>query len=80
MRLPKNESLHPTRAIHNGRHTQTSMNQVRRKMDEIVSAGRAQNWTQAQYKAELRGMLSEYRQEFRSGNIALNKHHRPWAK
>lgn len=78
--LPKNESLHPTRTIHNGRHTQRSMDKIAERMDRIVSVGRAQNWNPSQYNSALRGMLSEYRQEFRAGNIALNVKQRPWAK
>ena len=78
--LPKNESLHPTRTIHNGRHTQNSMDQVSRNMNIIVNRGKAEGWNQAQYRSALNAMLSNYRQELRAGNIALNKNHRPWAR
>ncbi|MCC5792427.1 MAG: AHH domain-containing protein [Legionellaceae bacterium] len=78
--LPTQPSQHPTRSIHRGRHRQAPMNAVARKMDDIHKRGRAENWNESQYRAELRKMLSENRQELRSGNIALNKNHRPWTQ
>ena len=77
--LPVHESQHATRSIHRGRHTQEAMNDVARNMDRIVQKGKAENWSQSQYRSELRTMLSETRQELRAGNIALNSKHRPWA-
>ena len=47
---------------------------------DIYNRGKAQDWSPTQYRAELRTMLSEFRQELRAGNIALNSKHRPWAK
>jgi hypothetical protein len=77
--LPANESLHPTRSIHNGRHVKVPMKEVARKMDDIVALGESKGWGQAKYKAELEAMLSEIRQDLKAGNIALNKHKRDWS-
>ncbi len=78
--LPVNRSDHPTRSIHIGKHTQEAMDNVAKKMDNIVKMGRAQNWSQSQYRSELRTMLSETRQELRGGKVALNKVHVPPTK
>ena len=78
--LPTAESQHPSRSIHVGRHTQAAMDAVAERMRDTANRGKAENWNQAQYRAALRTLLSELRQELRAGNIALNKKHRPWAK
>ena len=78
--LPTQISQHPTRSIHSGRHTQESRQAVDRKMTDIYATGQAQGWGPAQYRAALRVMTSEFRQELRAGNIALNSQQRPWAK
>jgi hypothetical protein len=49
------------------------------RMTGLVEQGQAAGWSQQQYWAETRAMLSELRQELRDGNIGLNKNHRPWA-
>ena len=48
-------------------------------MTGILKNGQAANWTQAQYNDKLRGLMADYRQELKQGNIALNSHHREWA-
>jgi hypothetical protein len=78
--LPTQETLHRWRSIHRGKHTQESMDAVARNMDNIVTRGKAENWTPTQFRNALRTMLSENRQELRAGKIALNKNHRSWAK
>jgi hypothetical protein len=65
---------------YSGRHTTAAMQSVAKKMDQIVEIGKAQNWTQSQYKAELRSMLAEQRQNLRAGNVVLNTKARPWAR
>lgn len=77
--LPNNASLHASRSIHYKKHTDSYSQKVAEKMDKIVHKGKAAGYTQQQYKAETRQMLSEMRQEFRAGNIGLNKHLRPQA-
>ncbi len=47
------------------------------RMKSIVDQGQAAGWSQQQYRAEMRNMLSELRQEMRNGNIGLNTIHRP---
>ncbi|WP_131777830.1 AHH domain-containing protein [Legionella fairfieldensis] len=64
-------SQHPNRSIHSGRHTQLAMNDVAHKMDFVARQGRAQNWTQGQYRAALRTVLSEMRQDLRGGKTNL---------
>jgi len=78
--LPTEESQHPMRSIHIGRHTTAAMDDVAQRMGNVLNRGEAEGWNQTQYRAELRSMLSEYRQELREGNIALNARHRPWAE
>jgi hypothetical protein len=56
------------------------MQSVAQHMDRIVATGKAQNWSQAQYQAGLRGILAEQRQNLRAGNVALNTKARPWAR
>jgi len=53
---------------------------VSERMNRVVIQGESQGWGQSQYRAELRSILSNLRQELRSGNIALNSIHRPWAQ
>lgn len=78
--LPSNPASHPIRSIHSGRHTNSYSTQIASKMNSIIREGRASNWSQQQYRAATRAMLADLRQEFRAGNIGLNKNHRPWAK
>ncbi len=78
--LPKAADQHPTRSMHSGRHTNAYSQTIRDQMNIIVQQGKAGGWSQAQYREATRNAFSEIRQELRSGNIALNKNHRPWAK
>jgi hypothetical protein len=55
------------------------MKTVALKMDDIFEMGKSLGWKQPQFNSALRGMLAEERQALRAGNIALNKHVRPWA-
>ncbi|WP_207385075.1 AHH domain-containing protein, partial [Legionella fairfieldensis] len=64
-------SQHPNRSIHSGRHTQLAMDAVGDRMQKIVQTGKTQNWTQSQYRAELRKTLSELRQDLRNGKTNL---------
>jgi hypothetical protein len=43
--LPKYESGHPTRSIHNGRHLPTSMDILAKRMTDAVNQGRRENWS-----------------------------------
>lgn len=79
MFLPTNESLHPTRSIHKGRHTNSVSENLANQMDEVLEYGRANGWTQQQYNDALRGIISGERQLLRDGSRALNKNKRPWA-
>ncbi len=77
--LPTHAHQHPTRSIHNGGHLRQVREGVEKRMQEIHDTGKAQGWGPAQYRHEIRTMLSELRQDLRAGNIALNRHHRPHA-
>jgi hypothetical protein len=78
--LPIEESLHPTRSIHSGRHLTTVSRNLAEQMDQIVEVGQQNGFTQGQYIKALRSMISEERQLLRSGERALNKNMRPGAR
>ena len=78
--LPTQANQHPSRSIHLGRHTNDYSDKIARKMNMIAERGKIAGWTPAQYREQTKSMLAELRQELKGGNIALNKHHRPWAK
>ncbi|HDR9797799.1 TPA: RHS domain-containing protein [Burkholderia cenocepacia] len=77
--LPDDESLHPTRSIHNGRHPNIVSTNLSRQMNDAVVIGKQQGWGQKQYDAALRGIIARERMELKAGNRMLNKNHRPWA-
>lgn len=80
MFLPTEESLHPTRSVHQGRHFSEYSKTIADEMDDIVEQGKEEGWTQEQYKTKLEGLLSGLRQQLRDGDIALNRRQRPWSK
>ncbi|MFG0576641.1 AHH domain-containing protein [Shewanella sp. yb_14] len=77
--LPTDESLHPTRSIHRGRHTTQVSRNLAEQMDAVVEVGKQQGWTKPQYRKALDSIISQERQLLRSGHRALNKNQRPWA-
>lgn len=48
-------------------------------MDNIVSNGKTEGWSQAKYREAAKTMLSEVRQQLRAGTIGLNKNMRAGA-
>jgi hypothetical protein len=52
-------------------NTQLNAKSVAKAMDVVVEKGKAQNWDQAQYKAELTALLAEQRQNLRTANSPL---------
>ncbi len=78
--LPKDGGLHPTRSIHNGKHRTSVSQNLADQMSEVVDVGRQNGFTPVQYDQALRAIISEERQLLRSGQRALNKHHRPGAQ
>ncbi len=78
--LPTDELLHPTRSIHLGRHRNSISRNMEKQMDAIVRIGSQQGWSKQQYNQALVELLSQERQILKSGNRALNKNARPWAK
>src|SRR5690606_8518455 len=48
--LPTDETLHPTRSIHSGRHTTQVSRNLAEQMDAVVEVGKQQGWTQQQYQ------------------------------
>ncbi|MFN7710605.1 MAG: AHH domain-containing protein [Holosporales bacterium] len=67
------------RSIHEGRHLDQHSRDLGKKMSDVIEQAKGQNWTQKQYRDELARIISEERQLLKSGERALNKHHRPWA-
>ncbi|WP_211223581.1 AHH domain-containing protein, partial [Saccharibacillus kuerlensis] len=77
MFLPTNDSLHPTRSIHKGRHSNSVSENLANQMDEVLEYGRANGWTQQQYNDALRDIINGERKLLRDGSRALNKNKRP---
>lgn len=80
MYLPSAAHLHETRSIHWKKHRNVYSENIAKRMDDIVVRGKQEGWSPAQYRAATGQLLTNLRQELKAGNIALNKHHRPWAK
>lgn len=78
--LPTEETLHPTRSIHNGRHTTQVSRNMAEQMDAVVEVGKQQGWSQQKYQQALDTIISQERQLLKSGERALNKNQRPWAQ
>ncbi len=78
--LPTQPEMHSTRSIHLGRHSVSVMAGMQQSMTNILDFGKINGWSQAQYNAALRGLLKEERQRLRAGEVALNRHARPWAE
>jgi hypothetical protein len=79
MLLPSISSAHPTRSIHRGRHDKAYSEVLRDRMNEIVERGRAEGFSQADYRRELDALVAWERAALRSGDRALNKNGRPWS-
>ena len=77
--LPTDPSVHATRSIHKGRHTDSYSQKVADRLTQVVDNGKAQGWTKEQYRAETRKVLSAIRQDLRAGDIGLNNNLRPGA-
>lgn len=73
MLLPKDPGTHPSRSLHNGRHTDPHHLRLEAQMDDAIARGEREGWTQDQYKAELDTILSGERQKLRAGEVELNK-------
>jgi hypothetical protein len=74
------EYINTTKSIHQGRHLDKVVDILEAKMDKAVRVGKAQGWTQQQYANELKSIISDEAKMLRSGERALNKHAREWAK
>ncbi|MBI0069005.1 MULTISPECIES: RHS repeat-associated core domain-containing protein, partial [unclassified Snodgrassella] len=71
MYLPISEDYHSTRTIHKGYHPNYN-NEFRQEMDKILARGENNNWTQDQYKIELRNLVNIKRAGLRNGSEILN--------
>jgi hypothetical protein len=78
--LPETEALHPTRSIHNGRHTNAHSESIATDMDAIVKRGKELGFGKNEYRFELNSLLREQRQLLKQGEIPLNKNARDWSK
>jgi len=76
MLLPtkKGKELYNTdRSVHQGRHVDTTRDELREKMDKVLREGLLNNYTQEQYKEKLLSIIKEEKAELRSGEKSLYK-------
>ena len=78
--LPTDPSYHPTKSIHCGRHDEVVNRYLSEQMDSVVRDGKQKKWNQEQYKSALFGIMDAERIKLISGERALNKNRRKWAK
>jgi hypothetical protein len=74
--LPETAMAHPTRSIHSGRHLNSVSQSLSDQMDVFVGFGKAEGWSQVQYRQALDSMIAQERAVLRSGERALNKNRR----
>jgi hypothetical protein len=53
--------------------------QLKQKMTDVIEQGNRHNYTQEQYRAELKDIIQQERKILKSGHRALNKNKRNWA-
>ncbi|UVW28437.1 AHH domain-containing protein [Massilia sp. H6] len=78
--LPKAPGSHPTRSLHDGRHTNAVSENLANQMDAVVEAGKRNGWTEQQYRKALDAITAQERALLKSGDRGLNKIARPWSK
>ena len=69
-----------TRSIHEGRHLQGIKKILEQQMDRALAVGQQKGYSMQQYRQELQTIISKERGLLKSGERALNKNARPWAK
>lgn len=72
MMLPRDRSVHPSRTVHQGRHTTAHNQRMLDSMNDILEKGMREGWTQEQYRDALDSLLAAERQRLRRGEIELN--------
>jgi hypothetical protein len=77
--LPKAPDSHPTRSLHDGRHTNAVSENLANQMDAVVEAGKRNGWTEQQYRKALDAITAQERALLKSGDRGLNKIARPWS-
>lgn len=78
--LPKEAGLHPTRSLHDGRHTNAVSENLANQMDAVGEVGKRNGWTAQQYRTALDSIMAQERALLKSGDRARNKVARPWSK
>ncbi len=71
--LPSKPGLHPTRTVHNGRHTAASMEALAQELDRIDKALAAGRMTPAEGRAAIEAAIARERKDLRAGIKSLNK-------
>ena len=64
------------RSIHQGSHVKEVWGRLREQMDDVITNGTIQNWSQQRYSQELNRIIREEKALLKSGEQALNKHGR----
>lgn len=68
------------RSIHEGKHFKEIEDHLEKKMDIVLKAGIENQYSQEQYKESLHQIINDEYRVLKSGERALNKNARPWAK
>jgi hypothetical protein len=61
-----------TRTIHEGRHSQKVERELRESMNDALERGKAEGWTQEQYRSELLDIIQQEGYALRTGERQLN--------
>jgi A nuclease family of the HNH/ENDO VII superfamily with conserved AHH len=68
------------RTIHEGKHDGYARDYLKEKMDKVMKDSENMNWSQEKYRQEISKIIIEERKLLESGERALNKNYRSWAK
>ncbi|WP_354472243.1 RHS repeat-associated core domain-containing protein [Lysinibacillus parviboronicapiens] len=72
--LPTDRQYHSTRSIHDGYNSYHARynNLMKAELNRIALDGKAENWTQKQYKDEIDKLITDTRKDLRNGKIQLH--------
>jgi hypothetical protein len=68
------------RTIHEGKHNEKALVELKQKMDKVMEDSENMNWSQEKYRQAISKIIIEERKLLESGERALNKNYRSWAK
>ncbi|MBA8667904.1 AHH domain-containing protein [Holosporaceae bacterium 'Namur'] len=69
--LPGAREAHPTRSVHNGRHTDNHNDRIIKLMNEIEEEGLANSWNQERFRTAFQKILVREREGLLQGKINL---------